>query len=622
MAAAREGTPYQGGGTLPTLHDVTVIVDDTVTRDFDLPATATLNVTVVDPANDPIPARVTVVGFDPSPEPIITFNFLGFFIDDGGTFKDPSKDPIPFGIVRGYYTGADGIVEVDVEPGDYRIVVSRGTEYSIHETDVTLTAGNTTNVAAQIARVLDTAGFVSSDFHVHSVPSPDSRINLRDRVEGFAGEGIENFVATDHDARTDPNPHIQANGLQAWLTGTIGEEITTFDTGHYNGYPLGIDPAVPSGGATDWARPAPAGQDFPVYGAYNRSPAEIHAEVLGQLDSGGQPLNTSPNVVVQINHIGSQYTPLKVDTSATPISSFLDPGEPAVYRLDPSVTNFFHHFPALELWNGMTRGHQNEFLSGRIGIWMNQLNQGLPTTFIADTDTHGFMNLRTAGARTWTASPTDDPQAIDPDDVGGSVLAGRATGGQGVYVQARLVETDDAGNAADFGWGSSTTLTTAGDGDVTLVIDVQSPIWAEWDTIEIYANAQTSVQGTNDGVPVAFGATPTQVLTEGTDFTASTVVVDGSVAGASRRELHLELPQTLSEDTWFVVLVKGTDGVSRPMFPVYPSSLDQGSNTTLADLLDGNLGESGVLALGATNALYADVDGSPGWDAPGVNVAP
>jgi hypothetical protein len=45
------------------------------------------------------------------------------------------------------------------------------------------------------------------------------------------------------------------------------------------------------------------------------------------------------------------------------------------------------------------------------------------------------------------------------------------------------------------------------------------------------------------------------------------------------------------------------------MFPVYPADLDETSNATLADLLDGNRGEDGVMALGFTNALYLDLDG-------------
>ena len=52
------------------------------------------------------------------------------------------------------------------------------------------------------------------------------------------------------------------------------------------------------------------------------------------------------------------------------------------------------------------------------------------------------------------------------------------------------------------------------------------------------------------------------------------------------------------------MLVRGTDDVSAPMFPVYADDLDAESNTTLADLIDGNLGELGVRAMGFTNPLY------------------
>ena len=71
-------------------------------------------------------------------------------------------------------------------------------------------------------------------------------------------------------------------------------------------------------------------------------------------------------------------------------------------------------------------------------------------------------------------------------------------------------------------------------------------------------------------------------------------------------------------DAWFAVVVKGTPGVSEPMFPVFPRNLQTAGNGSLAALLDGNLGQGGVNALGFTNALYADVDGG-GFDAPGVS---
>ena len=69
------------------------------------------------------------------------------------------------------------------------------------------------------------------------------------------------------------------------------------------------------------------------------------------------------------------------------------------------------------------------------------------------------------------------------------------------------------------------------------------------------------------------------------------------------------------------MLVRGTPGVSRPLFPVLPTASSRATNTTLADLIDGNLGEGGETALAFTNPLYVDVDGG-GWTAPGVRITP
>jgi hypothetical protein len=274
-----------------------------------------------------------------------------------------------------------------------------------------------------------------------------------------------------------------------------------------------------------------------------------------------------------------------------------------------AVPNLFQHFPALELWNGNARSHQAEFLLQRIGIWMNHLNQGLRTTFIADTDSHSFTNLNTAGARTWTASPTDAPAAIDGADVAASVVAGRAVGGQGVYVQTRLLATDGSGDVADLTQGGDTTMSDSG-GNVELEIEVQSPAWARWDRVEIYANAATATAGS----PYLFGATPTQVLDEGDcnpattgdgDFDVTVTPAIGGVPGAGRLSATLTVPfNGLATPTWFVVVVKGTDGQCAPMFPIYTDDITQATNTTLAQLVDANVGEGGVMALGATNALY------------------
>ena len=201
-----------------------------------------------------------------------------------------------------------------------------------------------------------------------------------------------------------------------------------------------------------------------------------------------------------------------------------------------------------------------------------------------------------------------------PGDISHAVLAGKAVGGQGIYVQTRLVSAADPSQVADFTWGGSTSVSDP-TGHVDLEIHVQAPVWAEYDQILIYANAATvrnSVTNPTSGSPYQFSAVPTATLNLGTHFTRSVVPV-AAVPGGSRFEtnLTLHLPTDvpaipLTGDTWIVVLVKGRDGISKPMFPVFADDLASAGNTTLANLVDGNLGQNGVMALGATNALYYD----------------
>ena len=594
LAAAKRGLPYEGNERFPQVHLITIVADQSTEQDIELPEGGRVMVSVIDENASPVPARVSIVGLDPSPElPLVVSTVAGS--QRTGTFRDISRDQLPFGLVSLEYTDVRGAADLAIEPGRYDVVVSRGAEYSMYREMIEVAAGQTIVVDAQIARVIDTAGFVSSDFHVHGIRSPDSRVSDRDRVHQFAGEGVDNIVMTDHEAHADLNPKIAELGFSEFVHATIGEEITTFEYGHFNSYPRTIDNSRPSGGSTDWGRPAPIGKDFPSEGAYSAIPSEI-------FDLATDGPTSIPATTIQINHIDSHFEPLRIDTSLVPPQSLLSADELLAFRLNPDSGNVFHHFPALELWNGNTRGHQAEFLDERIGIWFNLLNQGMRTTAISDTDTHTFINLRTSGARTWTAASSDRPAEVDPSEVAASVDAGRAVGGQGLYVQARLVAGD--GSVADLSLSGSTTISSTGAG-VDLEIRVQAPVWAEYDRIEIYANAETVVAGEQQGVPVLFSALPTLVLEAGTDFDIEVIDVVPSVSGAKRFETNLVVPfHDLSEDTWFVVLVRGTDGVSQPLFPVSPSDLSSESNSDLDDLLDGNLGEGGVTALGVTNALY------------------
>src|SRR4029453_8057602 len=108
-----------------------------------------------DGGGSPLPAKVSVVGFDPAPEPATGLGTSVFRSD-----IDQQGQPL-YGIAAVRFVDQSGDSGAfPLAPAVYEVVVSRGPEYSIHRERVSLTRGATTNVNATLVRVLDTSGFV------------------------------------------------------------------------------------------------------------------------------------------------------------------------------------------------------------------------------------------------------------------------------------------------------------------------------------------------------------------------------------------------------------------------------------------------------------------------------
>ncbi len=91
----------------------------------------------------------------------------------------------------------DGKGRLRVKPGTYDILISRGPEYEVErQRSVAIPAvdsaqGVSLTVRAMLRRVVDTAGFVSGDYHQHTQGSIDSPVPLRQRVIENMAEGVE-----------------------------------------------------------------------------------------------------------------------------------------------------------------------------------------------------------------------------------------------------------------------------------------------------------------------------------------------------------------------------------------------------------------------------------------------
>lgn len=601
------------GYRFPDNDPLTLVVetDVAVNRDFEMPQSGFLEVTVIDETG-PSPAKLQLVGFDPSPPKTnVVATLIGG--QEAGVFSDYKADGLPFGIAQVAFIDREGASEqITMEPGEYQLVISRGPRYSVYKKNITITAGKVTTVQTEIVKLIPDNGFVHGDYHVHSIDSPDSEVTRAERVAVMLAEGIDFFTPSDHGVRSDFGPTLQAMGVEDLIGVAVSSETTTFDYGHFNSWPLTIDPNNISGGSFDWGGSAPPGRDFPEYGYYNLSPAEI---ILGLHDD-------PKDNVVQINHVAGHFgaSGLGIDTGMTPPASS---SNLAAKRLDPSIGNAFDdEFDALEVWIGSSGrgGVESEFLGQNAGDWFNLMNQGIVKLGVANSDTHNFRFTHTS-ARTLIASTTTNPPdvAADAEALAANLLAGKAIGTntpflllqadgefRGTSQRAGLRLDDDVTLAADVG------------SDVVLTATVSTPQWAQVDTVKFYINNQPERTTASDEA-ARYGVCANAQISAGDErWEAIEVVVNDSVQGGSRTDITATLTlEGIAEDTWIVVTVSATDGVSLPMFPTYPGSLNQDSNSTLEDLTDGNLGESGVPAFAFTNALFVDAGGD-GWTPPGV----
>lgn len=624
------GYPYEGGGTVPMNH--TVEVKKVTVQDFDVPATGFVRVDVTNGVTtNPIPAKVSVVGVAQAVDPGIDETVFSTLHAFGNIFGYDAHEKVAIqGLPQVQFADVSGSTPVfALQPGDYQIVVSHGPEYSVSKTNLTVTAGNASTpqvVPATVVPVVDTTGFVSADHHVHLINSPDSVVSKNERIITMLAEGVDYFVASDHDFKTDLTADVAALGASSQIKTGISNEITYFDSGHFGAYPLDLVPGSVTNGAVDWGRAGVApGLGYPSDGSYDLSINEM------ALTAKGAPHNAT---VVQANHFNSgtlgYFRTSGIDTTAVPPQSSTPP---ANIRQNPAVTNLFsNELTALELWIESSRDQNALAIGENLGDYINMLNNfdaAHPLQrkgIVCDSDTHSTTIVQAGGPRNMLASPTDDPALLDPDTLAESVNEGRNVCTSGPFV--RVSVEGDGGALASHSLADDL-IVPATLGSATVHVDIQSPTWAEYDRIEVYVNNVPSCVTTSPnfvgGVKKVCTATPNFVITP----TKSTVPVNGDFRLESASIQNL----TITQDSWVIVVVRGQDGISKPLFPMNPQSIIakacsndkckpctssgncpfnapcNATNQTLAELTDGNLGQCGVTTMAIANPLFIDFDG-------------
>jgi hypothetical protein len=598
--------------------------------ELELPSPRRFDYRVVDDETGAlIPAKLTVIGAHAA-------------FPDGRLWETYDREVGIVGVVLAPHgtsvdvgDGADP--QLVVPPGEYRIAATRGTEWSAASALLQAAGPDPgAELEFRLRHVAPTPGYISTEFHQHSVGSPDSPVGRYARVATFLVEGVEFFASTDHDYVTDFQPLIEDAGFARELRAIPGIEVTPFTYGHFQAFPLEYDADDPTHGAIDWAR-GTAG--------YAMIPGEIFADARGR-----------GAAVIQVNHPRSggdldimQYfdrAGLVYDYVARSVAG--DPYRAPVpndwLRL-PETSLWDDGFDAVEVWNGFGMADTDadgvrEITSLDLVLrdWFNFLSFGMQVTPIGNSDSHTIVRDPIGMPRTYVRVPADAPGALEDaaivDDVldtlgGRGDVARDVVVTNGPHIQVTAAGTDGSPIGA--------VVEPTVDGAITLAIHVVSAEWAQLDTLELFVNATPDT--TDDDVTALQPALclTTRPLAELADTDPCAIapiapraleVRDVDLGGGFHRfEIDAEVELAAADvalvnrdgarggDAWVVVRVRGT----RPIFPVMVNAVDEDNLDAIvtgdAEALEAALAGRGIPAAAFTAPIYVDFDGG-GYSAP------
>jgi hypothetical protein len=580
--------------TAPASFFVTAAEKTSLVVELEPPAS--LAVAVIDENGRRAPCKLTLVAdFDASQRGKEGRTFL-FDLTLGESTRPTAFDGTTQYIEQ-QWSVADGTLLADTKPGRYMLYVSRGPQYEVARVPVDLRAGQFVNQEIQLRRAFANDGWIAGDFHLHAQSSTDSNLSLNDRVVSCAAEGLQVAVATDHNFVTDYRPAIAAANLDQWLLGLAGVELTTFESGHFNGYPLRPDASSTRGGEFLWTR---------------QTPQSMFDQLRNQLAQDNQP------AIVQVNHprqtaLGyfAQYS-LDSETAETYAPTGVA-GVFAPYGDEFSSDKFSYDFDAIELMTGKASQYNHTFVApdplpagpfpdpqpvagevvrtadgrpkfpGVVDTWFTMLDHGLRPTGMGTSDSHGVLQEEPGYARTmlFVGKGKDSPGQVSQTDVVAAIRNHRT-----IATTAPLLEM----TVADAQIGDTVKV----DSRVVVKVKVSAPSWAPVETIRLYSNSVVVGQQT---IPSS----------QGTSYQAEFTIM-------------------LSKDSWLVAEATGSKNLFPVVTPLEQPGLD--AEVLIKALSTGlDLGElpvasklkppvtHTVVPYAITNPIWLDLDGG-GWQSP------
>ena len=587
---------HQSGRTDSPRFSLEVTEGSSASVLMEAPRPGMLSFDILDERGQRIPSKLTIKRVDTT----VTSN-LQPALGDSFIANDP--DAVVF--------AERGTGEVPLPPGEYVAFASRGPEYEIDISDVfTIDESRGHRIELQIQRSVDTSGWIAADFHVHSAPSFDSGVTLRDRVRTMVAEGVEFFTPTDHDHITDISPTIEDMGLEEFVQAAPGVEATTLEMGHFLGFPLQEQFLGDNGGAFDWTGMPPddiigglreaasdAGFEGFVFVAHPRDGILGYFDQFGYDPYGGTPgeprwlpgLLTAANPLIDRSNTTMAFDGLEVFT-AKRVDLHRTPTAPELsgYTARDGTDVYDWISRTMEEQQALIDGTYTlgADLEGMLDDWFTMLNLGLRVTAMGNSDTHSTTTVEAGLPRNYVLSETDSPAFLRPQDIADAMRDHRVVASYGPFLRMWIDGENIGGDVVASG------------GTVEVQIEVQAPTWMSVDRVELYENGTLIREWT-----VADDADPIQRMYERFDL-------------------------EVTEDAWYVAVTMGEGGME-PVFnaveiPYFP--LDEAVSSALGDV---SVLSSFPLAgpdfpksypihpYAVTNPIWVDADGG-GWDAPGL----
>jgi hypothetical protein len=321
--------------------------------------------------------------------------------------------------------------------GRYRARVLRDTQHEMFETWLDLGEGRgRVQLDAPLARAFAFEGWLAADMHVHALNSGDSMLPRDVRVVTMAAAGIQVIGSTDHNYNADYTAEIASLGLGSFVASIPGNEISV-GIGHFNVWPVEVDPSQPRGGAAD-------------YGALSAGDLFAAAHALP-----GQPL-------LQVNHARLGWAayfdyagwdglswppPMPVDFDALEVlSGFLAYDTSDDPRLTRAVQDFYT-------------------------LWRN----GVEVTALGNSDTHHLNYILAGFPRTYVRVPDARTEPFDEASFVQALREGHTVATTGPFLDVRVEGTAGPGDVA-----------TAADGTVLLEVRLRQPTYVHATRLRVW----------------------------------------------------------------------------------------------------------------------------------------